>query len=79
MPQVQTLTFEERCAIFAQADRMKNDGKEDEALMFTMQNYPMPPYLAKFMKKHYGADFLIKGKYNLTEAEAEFGKDWLAK
>ncbi|GHU57012.1 hypothetical protein FACS189442_5890 [Spirochaetia bacterium] len=79
MPQTPILTFKERCAILAQADEMKKVGKEDEALMFTMKNYPMPPYLAKFYKKHYGADFFIEGKYNLTEVEAEFGKDWLTR
>ena len=37
----------------------------------------MPPYLAKVAKEKMGADFLIKGGYNLTEAEAEFGPNWL--
>jgi hypothetical protein len=38
----------------------------------------MPAYLAKYWKKMMGADFLIQGGRNLAEAEAEFGKDWLA-
>jgi len=25
-----------------------------------------------------GADFLVQSGWNLSEAEAEFGKDWLA-
>jgi hypothetical protein len=37
----------------------------------------MPPYLAKIMKEKMGADFLIKGGYNLSEAEEEFGHSWL--
>jgi hypothetical protein len=39
----------------------------------------MPPYLAKVAKKTMGADFLINGGWNLSEAEAEFGRDWLSK
>jgi hypothetical protein len=39
----------------------------------------MPPYLAKIAKEKIGADFLINGGWNLSEAEAEFGSDWLVK
>jgi len=39
----------------------------------------MPSYLAKIMKEKMGADFLINGGWNLSEAEAEFGPDWLSK
>jgi hypothetical protein len=39
----------------------------------------MPPYLAKAVKEFSGADFLIKNGYNLADAEAEFGPDWLTK
>jgi hypothetical protein len=37
----------------------------------------MPPYLAKIMKEKLGANHLIKGGWNLTEAEEAFGIDWL--
>jgi hypothetical protein len=30
------------------------------------------------MKEKMGADFLIQGGYNLSEAEAEFGPSWLS-
>jgi hypothetical protein len=33
----------------------------------------MPPYLAKFTRKHLGPDFLTKYGWNLTEADAEYG------
>jgi len=42
-----------------------------------MKTAPMPPYIAKVMKEKVGADFLINGGFNLSEAEAEFGRDWL--
>jgi hypothetical protein len=37
----------------------------------------MPPFLAKIMKEQMGKEFLLEGGYNLSEAEAEFGADWL--
>jgi hypothetical protein len=35
--------------------------------------------LAKIGKEKMGVDFLIKGGWDLSEAEAEFGHDWLSK
>ncbi|AEF83997.1 hypothetical protein TREPR_2805 [Treponema primitia ZAS-2] len=78
MPQVQTMTLEERFAIADKARELEEAGKKNESTMYMIQHYPMPPYLAKFAKSHMGADFLIKGGFNLAEAEEEFGKDWLA-
>jgi hypothetical protein len=37
----------------------------------------MPAYLAKYWEKMMGAEFLIQGGWNLAEAEAEFGQNWL--
>jgi hypothetical protein len=71
------MTLEERFAIGEKALALENAGKKAESTMYMIQHYPMPPYLAKFAKSHFGADFLIEGGFNLSEAEAEFGKDWL--
>ncbi|GHV27656.1 hypothetical protein AGMMS49940_18430 [Spirochaetia bacterium] len=79
MPQFQPMTLEERFAIAEKSQAMKDAGKKTEGVMYMIQHYPMPPYLAKFAKSHHGADFLIKNGYNLSEAEAEFGEDWLTK
>jgi hypothetical protein len=35
--------------------------------------------MAKVAKKTMGVDFLINGGWNLSEAGAEFGADWLNK
>jgi hypothetical protein len=43
------------------------------------EEIPLAPYLAGFAKKRLGPDFLINGGFNLSEAEAEFGEDWLSK
>jgi hypothetical protein len=40
---------------------------------------PLQPYLAKFAKEHFGAEFLIKEGWNLSEADAEYGPGWLTK
>jgi hypothetical protein len=37
------------------------------------------PYLVEFAKNRLGSEFLVKGDFNLSEAEAEFGQDWLSK
>jgi hypothetical protein len=50
---------------------------DEEGSIRLLRSIPMPPYLAKVFKEKVGADFLIDGGYNLSEAEAEFGKDWL--
>jgi hypothetical protein len=39
----------------------------------------MPPYLAKIYKEKVGVEHLINSGWNLSEAEAEFGRDWLSK
>jgi hypothetical protein len=58
------------------AGELKKAGKIDEYERL-MKLLPMPPYLAKFTKEYLGPDFLIKYGWNLTEAEAEYGPDWL--
>jgi hypothetical protein len=37
----------------------------------------MEPWLAAWNKKYMGADFLRSSGWNLSEAEAEFGPNWL--
>jgi hypothetical protein len=44
-----------------------------------MKTAPMPPYIAKVYKDKLGLDTLLSLDWNLSEVEAEFGKDWLVK
>jgi hypothetical protein len=53
-------------------------GKFEEAEKVRKQ-IPLAPHLAKVAKEKIGADFLIKYGFNLSEAEVEFGPDWLTK
>jgi hypothetical protein len=73
----QTMTFDERFEILQKADKYRQAGNKAEAVRITLEELPMPPYLARVAKQYLGADFLVKGRFNLSEAEAEFGPDWL--
>ena len=70
------MTEKEKAAIMTKVWQLRDVGKEAEA--HTLQaTIPLQPYLAKIAKKLHGADFLIQAGYNLSDAEAAFGKDWL--
>jgi len=76
MPQAQTMTLDEKLAIGCKAAELSEAGDE-EGYDRLMRSVPMPPYLAKIMKEKMGVDYLINGGWNLSEAEAEFGNNWL--
>jgi len=78
MQKAQTMTLDEKLAISNKACLLWRAGDKEESSRLT-RTIPMPPYLAKLMKERMGADFLINGGWNLSEAEAEFGPDWLSK
>ena len=78
MPQAQTMTDEEKVDISYKACLLRRAGDEEGYSRLT-RTIPMPPYLAKIMKEKMGVDFLLNGGWNLSEAEAEFGSDWLSK
>jgi hypothetical protein len=76
MQKTQTMTLDEKLAISNQALELLEAG-DREGYSRLLRTAPMPPYLAKVMKDKMGADFLIQGGWNLSEAEAEFGQNWL--
>ena len=78
MPQAQTMTLDEKFVIADKALEFKTAGNMEEYERIMRQELPLAPYLAKFAKSHIGSDFLVKGGFNLSEAEAEFGSDWLS-
>jgi len=73
----ETMTIDEKLAISCKAASLRKAGDEEAATRL-LRTAPMPPYLAKVLKETMGADFLIKGGYNLSEAEAEFGRNWIS-
>ena len=78
MPQIETMTLDEKLAISNRAFDLLDAG-DKEGFSRLIRTAPMPSYLAKIFKEKVGADFLINGGWNLSEAEAEFGRDWLTK
>ena len=72
------MTEKEKAAIMMKVFDLQEQGKEAEAHAL-QATIPLPPFLAKIAKEKSGVDFLIKAGYNLSEAEAAFGKDWLTR
>jgi hypothetical protein len=72
------MTDEEKLDISYKACLLRRAGDEEGYSRLT-RTIPMPPYLAKVMKEKMGADYLINGGWNLSEAEAKFGPDWLSR
>jgi len=80
MPQTQQrlMTLDEKLALSNKACLLLKEGDREgyDRIMLTI---PMPPYLAKVMKEKVGPEYLINGGWNLSEAEAEFGENWLSR
>ena len=78
MPQTQIMTLDEKFAISHKAIALKQAG-DREGYDRLMRTIPMPPYIAKVYKDKLGLDTLLSLDWNLSEVEAEYGKDWLVK
>jgi hypothetical protein len=78
MPQAQTMTLDEKLAISCKSAALRKAGDEEGASRL-LRTAPLPPYLAKIYKEKVGVKQLIESGWNLSEAEAEFGPDWLSK
>jgi len=74
----QTMTLDEKLAIACKAAALSDAGDEEGSTRL-IRTVPLPHYTAKVMKEKMGADFLINGGWNLSEAEAKFGSNWLSK
>ena len=74
----ETMTLDEKLAISVKACKLYQAG-DKEGFSRVIRTAPMPAYLAKIMKERMGVDYLINGGWNLSEAEAEFGPDWLSR
>jgi hypothetical protein len=72
------MTEHEKADIFMKSYELKQSGKEEEAIAMR-RTIPLPAHLAQFAKKYMGSEFLIQSGWNLAEAEAKFGTDWLNK
>jgi len=74
----QTMTLDEKLAISMKACALRQAG-DREGFHRVIKTAPMPPYLAKVYKEKLGLKALLESGFNLSEAEVEFGSDWLNK
>jgi hypothetical protein len=74
----QMMSSREKLAVLAKAAELWEAGKDNEAMALA-KTVPIPSFLAKVFKEKAGADYLVKSGWNLAEAEAEFGQDWLSR
>jgi hypothetical protein len=75
---MEQMTLGEKLDLIVKSVELKKVGQFDEADRVRKQ-VPLSPYMAKFCKESFGANFLIEAGFNLVEAEAEYGKDWLSR
>jgi len=71
------VTLDEKLAISNKALDLLDAG-DREGYTRLIRTAPMPPYLAKVYKEKVGVKELIESGWNLSEAEAEFGENWLS-
>jgi hypothetical protein len=72
----QMMTLDEKLDIALRSIELKKAGDREGATRL-LHSAPMPAYLAKVMKEKMGVEYLLNSGWNLAEAEAEFGQDWL--
>ena len=72
------MTEREKADIAMRAYALEDEGRKEEAVALK-KTVPIPAHLAMIFKKQFGADYLINGGWNLSEAEAAYGADWLSR
>jgi hypothetical protein len=70
------MTLHEELVIRNRAVVLRQQGKEEEAMRLN-KTIPLPPWMAKMLKEKVGVDYLRQSGWNLSEAEAAYGPDWL--
>jgi hypothetical protein len=57
---------------------LQTEGKLEEAEAIKKQ-IPLPSYMAKWTKDHFGVEAVLNSGWSLAEAEANYGSDWLSR
>ena len=70
------MTLDEKLAIACKAAALSDAGDEEGASRL-IKTAPLPYYIAKVIKDKVGSDYLLNSGWNLSEAEAKFGSNWL--
>ncbi|GHU00381.1 hypothetical protein FACS1894142_8520 [Spirochaetia bacterium] len=75
---MELMTLDEKLDLVVKSVELKEAGQLEEADR-VQRMVPIAAPLAKFLKENFGSEFLIQNRYNLSEAEAEYGTDWLTR
>lgn len=70
------MSKEETMAIITRAQELDDLGKKEEAAALRIQ-LPLHPGVADDIKRFNGIQWLIDGGFNLKDAVAAFGENWL--
>jgi hypothetical protein len=71
------LTREQEAEIIEKSLEADARGDREESCRLLKQ-LPLEPWLAKAGKEVCGKDFLLENGFDLSKAEAAYGKDWLS-
>ena len=71
------MTEREKADIMMRSFEIQDAGDKEEAQALR-RTIPMKPWLANFIKEKLGTETLLELDWNMAEAEAEYGSDWLA-
>jgi hypothetical protein len=77
MPEMQTMTLDEKLDIGVKVAELYNQGRDEEADKLN-RTIPLAPFLAKFYKDHFGLDQLLESGFNLSEAVEEYGPSFIS-
>lgn len=72
------MTLDEKLSISNKAAELWKAGDKEGADLLA-KTIPIPPYIANVIKDKLGLDFLLKGGWNLSEVEAEYGHSFFNK
>lgn len=70
------LTHEERLTIIESSLAAAEAGNDEESQRI-IQQLPLAPHIAKAAKDVMGVEYLLNSGFDLSRAEAEYGKNWL--
>lgn len=74
---VKEMTHDEFMDFAKEYFKMIDDGRRDEASEFIKSKVPLSPHIAKSMVDVGGKDILLRSGWDLSAAEAAYGKNWL--
>lgn len=77
MQEVKLMDLDEKMAIIERSMELEEQGKLEEAWKVRRQA-PLAPYLAKFHKEHLGLQSLLNSGWNLSDAVAQYGSEFLS-